>query len=211
MKAWIGKLTILSVFVLGSSSAMATLRLGIDGALSMATLSTNTTVNYTSRTGFMAGGLVEVGFNDFFSLQLEANYVQRGAKVLLTAGAATPINTLQYDYIAVPLYLKLAADFPVVRPFVAVGPYLGFNISAQSVPYSAPGSTTTTIATPITNAPSIDFGASGMIGAEFSLTPAVGLFVDLRYDWGFTDLDPSLINNYNTRTLLIGAGILVGF
>jgi len=200
---WLSTLMIVGVFAVTSSDAWGLIRIGAEGGLSMASLSSNTTTIYSTRTGLLAGGILEIGFNDFVSIQIEGNYVQKGSTTGIAIPPSTAVPTLQYDYFAVPVYLKFTADLPVIKPFIGIGPYLAFSINAQSV--SATG-----FATTLTTAPGTDFGVSGILGAEFPVAPVVSLFVDLRYDMGFTDLDPTALTTVRTRAFIIGAGVFIG-
>ncbi len=193
----------------GSPKAFGLVRLGVDGGVSLATLSYGTSTGvavtspYGTRTGLMAGGILEWGFNDYVSLQLEGNYIQKGATVPNVSNGVTLI-TSQYDYFEVPLFLKFTADLPLIKPFIAAGPYLAFSVNAQT------SNSSTGLSTPLTNYSSTDFGVSGMVGAEFALTPVISFLVDLRYDLGFTDLDSTAITTIRSRSFIIAGGLLIG-
>ena len=80
-----------------------------------------------SKGGFVAGGLVDVALNDFFSVQPQLLFVQKGAKVR-EEGLE---GTITLDYIEVQILgvISFPRQGPVI-PFVYAGPSIGANTTA---------------------------------------------------------------------------------
>jgi len=85
-----------------------------------------------TRTGLIAGGFVELGINDMFSIQPEVLYSQKGGKGGVTEVGLAYDATLKLDYVEIPILAKF--NFGTtggVRPFVFTGPVPAFNIRAR--------------------------------------------------------------------------------
>jgi hypothetical protein len=82
-----------------------------------------------SRTGFSGGIFFMYQFSNLFAVQPEAYYSMKGA----TLDVMGVDITLSFDYIEVPLLLKLIipVEGSSVRPSIFAGPAVGFNTNAK--------------------------------------------------------------------------------
>jgi hypothetical protein len=81
-----------------------------------------------NKTGFVAGGFIEVPVSQAFSFAPEVLFTQKGAKAEVGGGEIT-IST---DQLQVPVLFKANFSGGSVRPFVTVGPAFGFKTSSKS-------------------------------------------------------------------------------
>jgi opacity protein-like surface antigen len=85
------------------------------------------------RLGFQAGAFLDLVLNPLFSLQPEVQFSQKGET--FKAGDATISGTwkVQMDYIEVPVLAKIYVPTgPRTQPYVYAGPYIGWNINAET-------------------------------------------------------------------------------
>ena len=122
-----------------------------------------------SRLGLVGGAFLELAFGNSFAIRPEVLYAQKGGK-------DTSNNTLQLDYIEIPVLLKLSLGTPGVNPGILIGPSFSFNTVAQVV--DAGGTSTA-----ISNVNTSDIGI--IMGAEVDIDK---FFVTGRYELGFNDI-----------------------
>jgi hypothetical protein len=148
-----------------------------------------------NRTGFVAGGFVDVPFTPQVSFAPEVLFTQKGARTeILDNSVAFELTQLQ-----IPLLFKANFVSGPVRPFVAVGPAFGFNTSTKL---------TTEIGG---DKEEVDFDDETE-GIEYSLVVGGGVkfgqaSVELRYDLGLSNLSSSETGDIKSRTF----SILFGF
>ena len=135
-------------------------------------------VSSGTRTTFGIGGVLEIGVNEMFFIQPELTYLMGGAKYTYTGGETDQ----NYDVLSIPVLVKAKFGTGEIKPYVFAGPELGFTMKSEQTV----GTTTTDIKsnTASTNF-SLDFGG----GAEYKLNPSTGLFADLRYSLGLSNLN----------------------
>ena len=143
-----------------------------------------------SRLGLVGGGFLELNFGTSFAIRPELLYAQKGGK-------DTSNNTLQLDYIEVPVLVKLSLGTPGINPGILVGPSFSFNTVAQVV-NSGGGSTA------INSVNTSDIGV--IIGAEVDIEK---FFVTGRYELGLTNVQ-NAVNGVSSNvqngliTLMVG-------
>ena len=101
---------------------------GVRAGIALAHLSgADISDDFSSKMGFTVGGLVYRPFNRRFGLQIEANYIMKGAKKK-TNGTE---SIIKLDYIDVPVLLRITL-MPGSKssPYLAMGPVLSFNTQA---------------------------------------------------------------------------------
>jgi hypothetical protein len=114
-----------------------------------------------SRTGFVGGLSADFHLGNHFGLEVDGLYSQEGSSISDGDG------TLKLDYIRVPVLLRY--NFPThtsVRPFVSVGPSLGFKVSCKQ---SIDGDSANCDDFPNTEVKSFDFGGSIGAGVAFKV------------------------------------------
>jgi hypothetical protein len=155
---------------------------------------------FNGRTGFAAGGFVDLGLNGSIGLRPEFFYVQKGATRNIT-----PSTTFKIEYFEVPVLLTV--DLPMDGA-LGVQLYAGGQVSilskcradtqggATDVPCAAEGF-------PVN---STDWGL--IFGAEL----AIKMFlIDVRYDMGISQIvdDPNI--NLKNQAIMVLGGVLFRF
>jgi Outer membrane protein beta-barrel domain len=115
---------------------------------------------------FTAGVPLEVRINKLFALQTGLNFTQKGFK---TAQYRDVASWLETDLLG---KLRLGGD-KLIHGFVFFGPSLGFNLTERSK---------------YTSSYDISLNLGGQIVMD-------AVFIDLRYQYGMTDLDTFLWQN----------------
>jgi hypothetical protein len=153
-----------------------------------------------SRTGLVAGGFMEAPFAEIVSLQLGAQYSQKGASAETLAGD----TKLELDYLEVPALLVVrvpGSGSTDIR--LSLGPTLGFLISCEGV--AAIGFS----ADCEDNMKKFDLGGLVGAGLSFGMGSGAALLIDGFYNFGFMTIDDSA-NEDDVRTEVFGitAGIM---
>lgn len=187
------KKLLLSVFLLSGlicfSTTNAQAQLSVKGGLNFANFN-DADYSTSSRTGFMAG--LSYGFQIPFSpVSIEPGvlYTQKGAD----ASGALGDGTVKLDYIEVPVVAKFdfILDNPLLTPHVYFGPYVGFNVNAESAGENIDSQVKNT-----------DWGVVVGAGADISK-----FNLGIRYSAGLTDLAENDAFNGKNGVLSIVAGI----
>lgn len=149
---------------------------GVKAGANFATITGSDFDSPDSRTGFHAGLVAEVPFSERFSVQPELYYSQQGFKIGENkAGKAS----YHLDYIHVPVLAK----FFLVRGFnIHAGPQIGFNVNDEISYDTDFGSGD--FDNKNSDIKDIDF--SILAGVEYKFD--VGVFLNARYNYGFTEL-----------------------
>lgn len=154
--------------------------------------------NNSGKLGFAGGIFANYSITDDFGLTGQVLYSQQGAK--FDVGNAKS----NFNYLQVPVLGAYYFGKDKFRPKVLLGPQIGFLLSATDNDGNDLDPNGTTLET-------TDFGATIGAGFNYSLAPKIWLNADLRYTYGFTDLDKSpTISVYNSN-LAIMVGVSIGF
>jgi len=81
-----------------------------------------------NKTGFVAGGFIEVPVSPAFSFAPEVLFTQKGAKAEQGGGTFS----LELTQVQVPVLFKANFSSGSVRPFVTAGPAFGFKTSTKA-------------------------------------------------------------------------------
>jgi len=169
---------------------------GIHGGLSLDHLtnipaSIGSGINLTStgnRTSVIFGVDRKYRLSEFLSLEGEFNYVRRGTTINATVSGTSAVETINTDYLEVPLMLRGDFDLGVLRPFLLFGPSFASALNRSIA------------ATDINNGQSVSQDASNAIrgfevglyaggGVAFALGERISLNLSARYYYGLTDID----------------------
>ena len=173
-------LTTLLLFMIGQANAQ--LRLGVKGGLNISSVHFSSDVLKSDNiTGFQIGPMLE-GSLPLVGVGFDAAilYAQKGLETQTVGGEKT---TLKNDYIDVPVNLTWKLGLPVVKVYLAAGPYVGFRVGGDKI-WEIPGSMVDQVKTKNFSA-GLNFGA----GVELISHLQVGL----TYGLGLTD-------NYSVET-----------
>jgi hypothetical protein len=204
-------LSIIIFTILLASSAYSQVPVSVGGTLGVnfADLrgSAYPSSSLATRTTVAGGGLAEFGLTNMISLQPEVLYVMSGGTSALQIGNyPAEYFHLQYDYLEIPLLVKVKFAQDDLRPYVFGGPAIGFNTSAQDdiegglTPFSSGGNIKS--GTESLNC-SVDLGA----GAEYPLTSSAQIFADVRYALGITNINTYNAGSVKTGDVRIFAGV----
>ncbi len=180
-------LIVLTAFV--SVQAMAQVEFGLGPILGLdfgtLSISPSPQISTGGHTGFMIGAQAELGFSKMFYIVLEPTYCSKGGSVGTT--------TLAVDELDFPAYFKVKFMKGVIRPYAFAGPDLCFVLSSTATT----GGQNTDISSQTS---SVDFDLDFGGGAEYNVTPKIGITMDIRYSIGLSNL-----NNVSGSTTTIKA------
>ena len=132
-----------------------------------------------TRTGVVVGLSAEFNLANNFGVEIDGLYSQQGAKENLDGDDLT----LHLDYVAVPVLLRY--NFPThtsVRPFIVLGPQVGFRVKCEATAGSESASCEEFAGE---NAKSVDFSGTAGAGLGFKVGKEE-LSLQARYNMGFT-------------------------
>lgn len=170
MKKIVG-LVFIGIFLFALSPAKAQLRFGVKGGVNISTVHfSEDIISPHNVTGFHIGPMLEatvpllgVGF------ETAVLYTQRGLEYQDQA--------MKVDYLDIPVHLKWKFGLPIVKAYLATGPYFGFRVSGDKL-WDIPGSVTNQI-----KAKTFSSGWDIGVGAEVLNHLQVGV----NYGLGFTN------------------------
>ena len=145
-----------ALLFLGIGQASAQVRLGVKGGLNIASVHFSTDVLQSDNvTGFQIGPMIE-GSLPLVGLGFDAAilYAQKGLETKTVSGEKT---SLKNDYIDVPVNLKWKLGLPVMKVYLAAGPYVGFRVGGNKI-WELPGSMVDQVKTKSFSA-GLNFGA----------------------------------------------------
>jgi hypothetical protein len=166
-------------------------RIGLIGGLNLANVSQDPEPDpeFSSRTAFGFGGVLDLGLSENVALRFEPMYLQKGAK---QEGSDQGFNIeaeLKGATLEVPALLKISLGTSTTRPYILAGPTIGFVLSAkQSIKVTGPGLNIDDEEDIKDQVKSIDFGVTFGAGVSF---PAGNnsVFVEGRYALGLNNLN----------------------
>jgi opacity protein-like surface antigen len=178
-----------AIFLVGQATAQMEFGVGPVVGLNFASASISPTPTYPAgftqggRTGVIFGAQAELGFAKMFYIVLEPEYIGKGYSVSGTQGTVTiSVNELQF-----PVLFKVKFMKGVFRPYAFAGPNIAFILSATQS-YALTGQTIPDqdIKSNLTSTDfAIDFGG----GAEYNVTPKIGITLDVRYSLGIANVN----------------------
>jgi hypothetical protein len=194
--------------------------LGVKGGLNISNLSVDAPddpdFGFDSQTDFLVGGFVQFSLGQFFAVQPEVFYSQRGAK----AQNEDPAVKLNLNYIEIPLLLmaRLTSREAPMYPFLYAGPQVSFETRCQVT-----GEAGGVSASFDCDAPELDGGLE-TVKTDFGLVFGGGFEIlysrltiqlDARYNLGLTNLnaaeDASEVSVKSRGwSFMLGVGVPVG-
>jgi hypothetical protein len=117
--------TVFAVVLALPRPAAADVRLGLKGGASVANVNgdfADALGSWKSTVGFCGGIFLEFNFGRILTLQPEVLYTMKGAD--------TGEGKLKFDYIEIPVLLKVRIPIGDVHPFVFAGPAFGFTLKS---------------------------------------------------------------------------------
>ncbi len=186
--------------------------LGFRGGLSLASLGGDDAEDLDSRTGLSFGGFFNVPVSDVLGVQVGAGFVQKGAK---QTESGIDIE-FELGYVEIPLLLTYSPPTSGNVGFTfSVGPAVGFNTGCTISATDAGVTVELDCDDPSLGVDVKSFELGAMVGAglDIGLTESVSLVLDGLYNFGFTKIDGSDVNNdikNRAFSILVGASFSVG-
>ena len=167
-------LIILMAFI--AVPAKSQLKIGVKGGLNISSVHLNSDILKADNvTGFQIGPMIETTI-PLIGVGLDAAilYSQKGMDVKSETGTSTNVKT---DYIDVPVNLKWKFGLPIIKGYLAAGPYIGFRVGGDKF-WEIPGSV-------VGQVKAKNFSAGLNFGAGVELISH--LQVGINYGLGLTD------------------------
>ncbi|HQY19465.1 MAG TPA: porin family protein [Ignavibacteria bacterium] len=185
-------IVLLIVFASNNSNAQVKIALGLQAGVNFGNASNNVAgVDQTlsSSTGFIAGGLVDIGLSKQISIVPGLRYIGKGSKQTNVAvqglgngDLKTTIGMLEF-----PALLRVKFPLTEVNPYLIAGPILGIILSANTDFIPTAGGTTQSFDVKSTfESTEFDLYFGG--GLDFKISPSASLFFELGYELGLTDI-----------------------
>jgi hypothetical protein len=171
-------------------TAIAGVRFGIKGGANIANVNgdfTDGLSDWKSTVGFCGGIFLELNFGRVLTIQPEVLYTMKGAD--------TGDGKLKFDYLEIPILLKLRIPMGSVHPFIFAGPAFGFNLKALIEGYK------------IDDMPSSDYSA--VLGGGLQLGRSV--HIDVRYTMGLQKLEVPDLEMIDLKNGVLSATIGLAF
>ncbi|SEG17699.1 MULTISPECIES: porin family protein [Parabacteroides] len=132
----IAGLLLIALFALTVVPAKAQVKFGIKGGVNISSVHFNKDIlNSSNVTGFQVGPMIEA-MMPMFGMGIDAAvlYSQKGVD------ASNSINSksLKTDYLDIPVNLKWKFGLPIVKVYLAAGPYIGFRVGGDKI-WDIPG------------------------------------------------------------------------
>lgn len=172
------------------SPAAAGVRFGLKGGASVANVNgdfVDALGDWKSTVGFCGGIFLEFNFGRVLTLQPEVLYTMKGAD--------TGAGKLKFDYIEIPVLLKLRLPTGDVHPFVFAGPAFGFTLKSALEGIE------------LEDFPKSDYSA--VIGGGLQLGSS--FHIDVRYTMGLQKLEIPDIEAIDLKNGVLSATIGLAF
>lgn len=141
--------------------------------------------------GYLAGISGQYNFDEMWSMKLGADYERKGTDFKRTDLGTT--GRVNLDYITFPLLLKVKLGRKI-KYFANFGPYLGLFLKNQTT-IDAYGNTPEVVMKVDSTTKKIDFGISSGIGIEVPVGRSGAFTVELRDNFGLTNISESKETN----------------
>ncbi len=178
-----------AVLVLPQTAA-AGVKFGIKGGANIANVNGNwdeALGDWKSTVGFCGGIFLELNFGRVLTIQPEVLYTMKGAD--------TGDGKLKFDYLEIPVLLKLRIPTGSLHPFVFAGPAFGFNLKAVLDGIE------------VSDMPTADYGA--VLGGGLQLGRSI--HIDARYTIGLQKLAIPDLETIDLKNGVLSATIGLAF
>ena len=205
----------LALLIMSGQAQAQNMRAGINAGVDFSTLGGDIAelvgTGAETKTGFSAGAFFGVDVSRMFRLQLNGQYVQKGAKFEESGASAT--FDVPYIEFLLPVTLLIPIENSSITPRIYVGPSLAFEMSCDlKVEFDGQSET---MSCDDGGAPtkSTDYGVFFGGGIDFAVGSGA-LTLDVLYNLGLADLndypdDSNTVKNRNIQ-ILLGYAFLFG-
>ncbi len=216
------RLPVFLLLVFCGVSLSAQWRVGIQGGYTHNTLSASTGYfydwNYAPLGGFTVGVPVQYEFADWFALQADLSYIEKGYNIHRSGFFNGVYTNIKNGYLQLPVYTHFSFGGNKLRGFLNLGAYGGYWLSSKRegvMPQFIEG----TIYNFNERVPfdsrrdnRFEGGLLMGIGLQYQVAPRVQLVAEGRYYYSLTDLQKHYMKNQMPRysnTLVFQIGCLV--
>ncbi|MGZ5479920.1 MAG: porin family protein [Candidatus Aminicenantales bacterium] len=183
--------------------AAADVKFGIKGGVNVANVNGNfadNVTNWKSRVGFCAGIFLEFNLGRILTIQPEVLYTMKGAEATLAEGVLTGTGKLRFDYLEIPILLKVRIPTGDVHPFIFAGPAIGFNLKAAFQDITGSSSD-------VAGMNKVDYSA--VFGGGLQLGRSI--HIDARYTLGLQKLEVPDLGTIDLKNGVLSATIGLAF
>jgi hypothetical protein len=181
-------------------SSQTKLSIGIHAGLNFAGASITPSQTTGTRTGIIIGGMVDIGISKEFSVAPGLQYISKGAST--NEGGFTSSTSLNYLEIPVVVMYKFEAN--EFMPHVFAGPCFAFNLSANSETSGGGGSSSSDVSSSLG---AFDMGLLFGTGTEYKLKTGMGLYLDIGYAFGLSNVSKESSVSVKNNGLRLTAGV----
>lgn len=192
---------LVALMILVATPAQSQIRFGLKGGVNISSVHFNSDILKADNvTGFQIGPMIETTLPLLGTgLDLAVLYSQKGMDI--KSGSGT--KSIKNDYIDIPLNLKWKFGLPILKVFLAAGPYVGFRVGGDKV-WDVPGSIVDQVKTKNFSA-GLNFGGGVELIKHLQVGVNYGLGLTDNYSVERVDLSKS---NGKNRGWSITAAIL---
>jgi hypothetical protein len=164
-------------------------------------------VVHDRKTGIVAGGILDISLFNLLSIEPGLAYSMRGSKMdqdLSSVGGGIVHTTLSFNYLAIPVHIKIKYPLPMVKLYALGGANVGLLLSAKGKDEmdGSPAVETDVKDSLSTTDFGIDFGG----GVELSL-PKITPFIEFVYYMGMLDIEKKPYVTDKSSGIEIKAGL----
>jgi hypothetical protein len=155
------------------------------------------------RAGVTAGGFVTYDVNDWFGVQPELLYVQKGVEVTRTDEAAAPADRFEMDYLEIPVLARFSGGPSDTRLYLLAGPTFGIRLNGTVQEKTGEVTIERDVGDELKRS-DVGLTVGGGVEAGF-------LLVEARYTEGLTNInkpDSPLLTDVHNRTFSFMAGVV---
>jgi hypothetical protein len=206
----------LALLILGGQAQAQNMRAGINAGVDFSSLGGDIDdlvgVSAGTKTGFSAGAFFGVDLSTMFRLQLNGQYVQKGAK--FEEEPVTATIDVPYIEFLLPVTFLIPIENSSITPRIYAGPSLAFEMSCDLKVEFDGQSESTPCEDEIGNGTkSTDYGVFFGAGVDFGLGSGE-LTLDVLYNLGLANINDSTVENETVKNtniqILLGYAFLFG-
>lgn len=183
---------------------------GSGGGLNSATetVSDDAGIDIKSRTTFHLWGIIEIGIQETFALQIEAILSEKGVAI----NEAGIKAALELSYLQIPILAKVIIPTPPTSPITPhffAGPNFGFEVSCNIT--GEGGGVSVSIGCDESGIETKGFDFGLLFGGGLSIGKGpVAFLVDVAFDFGLSNIDntPGSTDTIRNRTFMASVGLM---
>ena len=199
MKRTIALVVLFVISIAYTNSRAQSIGLGIEAGIDIANITSTPTFTTSSRTGLIAGGIIDINITPTITITSGLRYNMKGWSS--TANGVTYTDKL--GYLEFPALLKVKFPLTEVKPYLIGGPTLGIKLSAEEEQSNGTQTATVDISNSVE---STDFGLFFGAGLDFKVGVKTDLFVQGGYQLGLSNI----LKNSTTTTIKNNGILLTG-